>query len=187
MQEYVDRLPDSLRAVADELDREFEQLLVESSTLAFRVAYSVLRQREDAEDVAQEAFIKAHRAFRRLRERARFRAWLVRLTWRLAIDRQRSNRRRVNRDSEHARLETTADSSDPAIVNERSAHVWHAIDALPEKLRLPIVLAGIEGHDTREIAALLGLPEGTVKSRLFLARTRMKESLKWMMPSSTER
>jgi hypothetical protein len=77
MQEYVHRLPDALTGVTDELDAEFERLLVESSTLAFRVAYGVLRQREDAEDVAQEAFIKAHRNFGRLRDRARFRAWLV--------------------------------------------------------------------------------------------------------------
>lgn len=187
MHEYVDRLPDSLRAVADELDREFERLLVESSSLAFRVAYSVLRQREDAEDVAQEAFIKAHRNFRRLRERASFRAWLVRLTWRLALDRQRANRRRVNRDSEHGRHRSATEGIDPAIVNERSAIVWRAIDALPEKLRLPMVLSGIEGHDIREVASLLGLPEGTVKSRLFVARARMKESLKWMMPNSIVR
>ena len=181
MQEYVHRLPDALTGVTDELDREFERLLVESSTLAFRVAYGVLRQREDAEDVVQEAFIKSHRNFRRLRDRASFRAWLVRLTWRLAIDRQRSNRRRSKRDYEHGRLAPTAASSDPAIVNERTSHLWQAIDALPEKLRLPIVLAGIEGHDISEVARLLRLPEGTVKSRLFHARERMKESLKWMI------
>ena len=74
MQEYVHRLPDALTGVTDELDREFERLLVETSTLAFRVAYGVMRQREDAEDVAQEAFIKAHRNFRRLRDKTRFRA-----------------------------------------------------------------------------------------------------------------
>jgi len=187
MQEYVDRLPDSLRAVADELDREFDRLLVDSSTLAFRVAYSILRQREDAEDVAQEAFIRAHRNFRRLRERACFRSWLVRLTWRLALDRQRANRRRVSRDTEHSRSIPTIDTADPAIVNERSSQVWQAIDALPKRLRLPMVLAGIEGHDIAEIARLLRLPEGTVKSRLFHARRRMKESLKWMMSSSTGR
>ena len=187
MHEYVDRFPDSLRAVADELDREFEQLLVESSSLAFRVAYSVLRQREDAEDVAQEAFIKAHRNFGRLRQRTAFRAWLVRLTWRLALDRQRANRRRVDRDTEHSRGTLRTESTDPAIANERSALVWQAIDALPEKLRLPMVLSGIEGHDIREVASLLGLPEGTVKSRLHFARARMKESLKWMMPSSIGR
>ena len=181
MQEYIHRLPGALTRVADELDREFERLLVESSTLAFRVAYGVLRQREDAEDVAQEAFIKAHRNFRRLRDRASFRAWLVRLTWRLALDRQRTNRRRAHRDTEHGRLAPTTSSSDPAIINERAEHVWRAIDELPEKLRLALVLSGIEGHDIREISRLLGLPEGTVKSRLFHARERMKESLKWMI------
>jgi len=179
MQEYADRLPDSLAGVADDLEREFERQLVETSTLAFRVAYSVLRQREDAEDVAQEAFVKAHRNFRQLRAPGSFRSWLVRITWRLAIDRQRANRRRANRDLEHARLAPAAVTADPAVLNERAALVWQAIDALPDKLRLTIVLAGIEGHDVREVAQLLKLPEGTVKSRLFLARERMKESLKW--------
>ena len=181
MQEYVDRFPDALTRVTDELDREFERLLVESSTLAFRVAYGVLRQREDAEDVAQDAFIKAHRNFCRLRDRASFRSWLVRLTWRLALDRQRANRRRALRDNEHVHLAPASITGDPAIQGERISHLWQAIDALPEKLRLPLVLASIEGHDMREIARLLQIPAGTVKSRLFQARERMKASLKWMM------
>src|SRR5207247_8472992 len=88
-----------LASVIDDLERDFEARLVESSTLAFRVAYGVLRHREDAEDVAQEAFVKAHRSFRQLRDRDRFRAWLVRMTWRLAIDRQRGDRRRVPREN----------------------------------------------------------------------------------------
>jgi RNA polymerase sigma-70 factor (ECF subfamily) len=179
MQEYADRLPDSVANVADDLENEFERLLVASSTLAFRVAYGVLRQREDAEDVAQEAFVKAHRNFRRLRNPSSFRAWLVRISWRLAIDRQRANRRRLSRDQESGRLMNDVTSTDPVLINERAALLWQAIDALPEKLRLTIVLAGIEGHDVREVARLLRLPEGTVKSRLFLARERMKESLKW--------
>jgi RNA polymerase sigma-70 factor, ECF subfamily len=178
MQEYADRLPDSLAGVADDLEQEFERLLIESSTLAFRVAYSVLRQREDAEDVAQEAFVKAHRNFRRLRTPTSFRAWLVRITWRLAIDRQRANRRRASRDQEHGRLAATSSAVDSLLITERAELLWRAIDALPEKLRLTIVLAGIEGHDIAEIAKLLKLPEGTVKSRLFLARERMKKSLR---------
>jgi RNA polymerase sigma-70 factor (ECF subfamily) len=181
MHEYVDRFPDSLSGVADDLDSEFDRLLVESSTLSFRVAYGVLRHREDAEDVAQEAFIRAHRHFRRLRNREAFRAWLVRLTWRLAIDRQRANRRRAHRDDSHARTVPSTTTGDTAIANERAAHLWRAIDALPGKLRLAIVLSGIEGHDIREIASLLQLPEGTVKSRLFHARERMKESLRCLM------
>src|SRR5881398_1918917 len=82
----------------EDLEREFEDRLRESTTLAFRVAYGVLRHRQDAEDVAQEAFAKAFRSFRQLRDRERFRAWLVRMTWRLAIDRQRSERRRAMRE-----------------------------------------------------------------------------------------
>ena len=180
----------------EELDREFEARLVESSTLAFRVAYSVLRHREDAEDVAQEAFTKAYRSFRQLRDRDRFRAWLVRLTWRLAIDRQRSDRRREARDRSpegvrHIQPET-AQGFSPAIegemvANERAAQLWRAIDALPEKLRVVVVLAGIQEHDLREVARLLDLPEGTVKSRLFLARQQLKELLQWTISDTPRR
>src|SRR5258706_7166394 len=99
MHGVADRMSGGFAAVKDEaLDREFEARLVESSTLAFRVAYGVLRHRQDAEDVAQEAFVKAYRRFRDLRDRERFRAWLVRMTWRLALDRQRRDRRRAARE-----------------------------------------------------------------------------------------
>ncbi len=66
MHEGVERFAGSLVTLDQELEREFEARLVESSTLAFRVAFSVLRQREDAEDVAQEAFAKAYRSFHQL-------------------------------------------------------------------------------------------------------------------------
>src|SRR6266404_2424449 len=102
MPEFADRLADGLVSVDAELECEFEARLVESSRLAFRVAFSVLRNREDAEDVAQEAFAKAYRSFRQLRNRDRFRAWLVRMTWRLAIDRQRADRWRAARDASEA-------------------------------------------------------------------------------------
>src|SRR5262245_19224156 len=92
MHEYTDRLPGSSVAVNAGLEQEFEARLVESARLAFRVAFSVLRHRHDAEEVAQEAFVKAYRRFSQLRDRDRFRAWLVRMTWRLALDRQRHDR-----------------------------------------------------------------------------------------------
>jgi len=62
-------------------------------------------------------------------------------------------------------------------MGDRAERLWRAVDALPEKLRVVVVLANLEGHDVREVAALLRLPEGTVKSRLFLARQRLKEQL----------
>src|SRR5438132_9188401 len=115
----------TLVSVADAgLDREFEARLVESSTLAFRVAYGVLRHRQDAEDVAQEAFAKAYRSFRQLRDRERFRAWLVRMTWRLALDRRRSDLRRTARESEHARIATTPTAADEVAERERISVLW---------------------------------------------------------------
>jgi RNA polymerase sigma-70 factor (ECF subfamily) len=178
MHERTDRLAGGFVGVDPELAREFEVRLAESSTLAFRVAYSVLRNREDAEDVAQEAFAKAYRSFRQLRERDRFRAWLARMTWRLAIDRCRATNRRQRVESTVSENggPTTADA---VVERDRADQLWRAIDALPEKLRIVIVLASIEGHEVQEVASLLGIPRGTVKSRLFAARQRLKEQLQW--------
>ena len=165
-----------LLSVDADLEREFESRLAESSTLAFRVAFSVLRHRQDAEDVAQDAFVRAHRRFRQLRDRDRFRAWLVRTTWRLALDHVRSTRRRLAREQEHVTCAPMS-TEDAAADAERAARLWAAIDALPDKLRIVTVLAAMEGHDVREVARLLAVPEGTVKSRLFLARQQLKERL----------
>jgi RNA polymerase sigma-70 factor (ECF subfamily) len=180
MNDLVDGFPRTLvRAPDEELARDFEDRLRDSGTLAFRVAYSVLRHREDAEDVAQEAMAKAYRSFAQLRDRERFRAWLVRTAWRLALDHRRGDRRRTNREQAVVQL-APASTEDTAADRERALHLWTAIDTLPEKLRLVIVLSSIEGHDTREVASLLRIPDGTVRSRLFLARKALAEKLQWL-------
>jgi RNA polymerase sigma-70 factor, ECF subfamily len=161
-------------STGDALAREFETRLVECSTLAFRVAYGVLRHREDAEDAAQEAFTRAYRSFSQLRDRERFRAWIVKATWRVAITKYREKRRRDGRELGIAVESKSPESADTA---ERAGRLWRAIDTLPEKLRITVILAGIEGHNMREVATLLGVPEGTVKRRLFDARHMLKEKL----------
>ena len=176
MHHRAELLSPGLLIVDADLEREFEVRLAETSTLAFRVAYSVLRNRQDAEDVAQEAFLRAHSRFTQLRDRTRFRAWLVRTSWRLAMDFLRGSRRRAAREQIH-RLAAMPAGEHDASTSARTAELWAAIDRLPEKLRLTIVLASIEGHDIREVARLMAIPEGTVKSRLFLARQRLKEYL----------
>ena len=199
--DLADRLFGGLISVDQDLEREFEARLVESSTLAFRVAYGVLRNRQDAEDVAQETFVKAYRNFHQLRDRDRFRAWLVRMTWRLAIDRQRGDRRRDARERSAEGLpHISAGGSVPSsgvvqgfspaedlLARERAALLWRAIDALPEKLRVVVVLAGIEEHDIGQVARLLDIPQGTVKSRLFLARQHLKEQLQCVAIDETKR
>jgi RNA polymerase sigma-70 factor, ECF subfamily len=173
MDELAAPLPAHL-VTDDTLDREFEEHLAEASTLAFRVAYGVLRHREDAEDVAQEAAVRAFRRFASLRSRDRFRAWLVRIAWRLAIDRRKSERRRGVREL-MASTDPPAHRNAEELAAQRQTadRVWQALEDLPEKLRIVVVLAAIEGHGVRVVADLLGLPEGTVKSRLHEARRRL--------------
>src|SRR5262249_55855840 len=148
----------------EDLRQEFESRIAETSRLAFRVAFAVVKNSQDAEDVAQEAFAKAFRNFHQLRDRDRFRAWLVRMTWRMTIDRRRSNMRRSVREAAAELHRQTESPVQRVIERERAEKLWQAIEALPEKLRIVITLASIEEHDMREIAALLRLPEGTVKS-----------------------
>jgi RNA polymerase sigma-70 factor (ECF subfamily) len=158
--------------------REFEERLAECGLLAYRVARGVLRNSADAEDVAQEALLRAYRRFHRLRDRNRFRAWLVRIAFRLALDRFRSGKRREQREALWAQPVPRPTTEDLAASSEFQAHVDRALEALPDKLRLVLLLSAMEGHTHEEVAAILGLPLGTVKSRLFFARKQLAEKLR---------
>ena len=180
MDALVGTFPEAAVILESSLEREFEERLADSSALAFRVALGVLRNRDDAEDVAQEAFLRAYQSFSRLRDRDRFRAWLVRITWRLALDRIRTARRREARET--SVMLDTLNSPERTVEDVRASREFEqrlarALDELPEKLRVVVLLGAIEGHDTREVGRLLDLPEGTVKSRLFHARKKLAELL----------
>jgi RNA polymerase sigma-70 factor (ECF subfamily) len=178
MDELSGPLPGTRVSDDDSLAREFESRLAECSTLAFRVAFGVLRHRQDAEDVAQEALTRAYRNLHALRDRDRFRAWLVRISWRLALDRQRSDRRRQKREQGGYESARPPSAEQVAAWRELEDRIWWAVDQLPEKLRVVLVLGAMEGHDHRELSRLLGVAEGTVKSRLHEARRKVAERLR---------
>jgi RNA polymerase sigma-70 factor, ECF subfamily len=177
MPELVHPVTGFLVSDVRDLDQEFEARLVDSSSLAFRVAFSVLRHHQDAEDVAQDAFARAYKAFAQLRDREAFRAWLVRMTWRLALDHVRGHKRRVAREQVTLEPQIVPSGEQKAIEADRARRLWDAIDRLPDVLRLTLVLASIEEHSMKEVAALTGAPEGTVKSRVFDAKKLLKEML----------
>ncbi|MFI5097798.1 MAG: RNA polymerase sigma factor [Candidatus Acidiferrales bacterium] len=160
---------------------EFEARLAESGPLAFRIAQGVLRNAADAEDVAQEALLKAFRSFNRLRDPQKFRAWLVRITFRMALDRTRSAKRREQRETEWSmpqRRSLPPTAEDIAASSEFQVRLERAVEELPDKLRLVLLLSVLQGHTLEEVSALLAIPAGTVKSRLFFARKQLAEKLR---------
>ena len=161
------------RAGAASREAQFAELVKRRSRFVFRVAWAVLRNAHDAEDVVQEAFLKLYRtgAWQRMDDE---RAFLARTTWRMAVDRSRANR------GGSVAMETRSGDADPeraAIAADSTAVVQRLIDALPEELRQPLALSAIEELRSGEIAVLMGISEGTVRSRIMRARQILRQKL----------
>jgi RNA polymerase sigma-70 factor (ECF subfamily) len=155
-------------------NRDFERLMRESYRLVYQVAYSVLANAADAEEVAQDTFLKAYRRFGSLRDGDKFRPWVARASWRLALNYRRGARRAMGRDG--AWLAHQADCETPetqASDRQIELRLRAQVELLPEKLKAVVLLTGVEEMDVRTVAGILGIPEGTVRSRLHLARRRL--------------
>jgi RNA polymerase sigma-70 factor, ECF subfamily len=156
----------------------FEDLLRETYRLVYQVAFSVLNNSADAEEVTQEVFLRAYQKFSTLRDPERFRPWVARMSWRLALNRRRGDDRAMGRDTVWiSSREADSNPEQQAAGRELAARLRGQIGALPEKLRSVVLLAGVEGLDTRTVAGILGIPEGTVRSRLHLARRQLLQAL----------
>lgn len=166
------------RQATREAETTFAQLVERQSRFVFSIAYAVLRNVEDAEDVAQDTFLKLFRtgAWKQMQDERRF---LARAAWRLAVSRSPA-KRLVSRGEPN---ETISEENTPEgayLVTERSRTIHWLIDALPEKLRRPLALSSIQEMTTSEIAEMMDLPEGTVRRLLMEARALLKEKLSRM-------
>jgi RNA polymerase sigma-70 factor (ECF subfamily) len=142
----------------------------------FRVAWALLRNRGDADDVVQDCFLRLYRK-RAWQEIQNERAYLARVVWRMARDRQR----RPTREEGGMEMDTiiaTDHSPEAAAVSESAVHRIHRmIDTLPEDLRQPLVLSSLEEMTSAQIGIALGIPEGTVRTRIQRARALLKQKL----------
>ena len=182
----IDEDREAIRRVQAGETEAFEVLVEKYKRKAFRLAFQVLRDQEEALDVAQEAFVKAFRALPKFKGDSAFYTWLFRITMNLALDRKRQRATRVRamgaEDVPPEEWERTAVSTDPgpeaeASGTEQRARIARALDSLSQPHRSIIILSDIEGLAYREIADVLGIPIGTVMSRLHHARKRLREAL----------
>jgi RNA polymerase sigma-70 factor (ECF subfamily) len=171
----------------------FERLVRRHERRVFRLLYRMLGNREEAEDATQEAFLSLHRHGHRFRREARFSTFLYRVAANAALNRRRSLGRARARVEELGRRQMLGDEGpsggpDP----ETAAHgaqvqvaVQQALLELPEDLRMAVVLFDIEGRPYKEIADVLGVPEGTVKSRIHRGRSALREGLREFLKGRT--
>ncbi len=163
----------------------FTQLVRRHQARVYRLVLRMLGSPEEAEDVAQEAFLSLHRHGHRFRREARFSTFLYRVATNAALNRRRTLSRLRAREEEFGRRQAVGDQlpatpRDPegaALGAELQLRVQEALLQLPADLRAAIVLYDLEGQSYREISNILGIPEGTVKSRIHRARSALREQL----------
>jgi RNA polymerase sigma-70 factor (ECF subfamily) len=160
-------------------EAEFTALVQRQSRFVFRVAYAVLLNAHDAEDAVQETFLKLYRngGWQHLNNQL---AFLARVAWRVAVDKRRAAHSADSVTDAGSAGETASPRIGPeqTLVAANQHAVVHAmIDALPEELRVPLVLSAFDELNSREIAAILSIPEGTVRTRLQRARQILRDRL----------
>ena len=165
----------------------FQSFVERNLRFAFRVAWALLRNRSDADDVVQESFLRLYKKRARrgvpglaegiTEEIKDERAYLARVVWRMARDRQR----RPRREEGGVEMDTiTATDHSPeaaAVSNSGIARIHRLIDTLPEEFRQPLVLSTLEEMTSAKIGVALGIPEGTVRTRIHRARALLKQKL----------
>ena len=157
----------------------FEELMHARIDAIYRLSYAIVGDEADARDATQETFIAAWRRIRELRDPERFDAWLQRIAVNSARMTLRARGRRRVREipsGDVAALAVAADSAVPSVRSDADL-LGAALDTLPTEQRTILVLHHLEGQGVAELAGILDIPAGTVKSRLHTARRALQDAL----------
>jgi RNA polymerase sigma-70 factor (ECF subfamily) len=146
--------------------------------LLYRVAYSIVRNPSEAEDIVQETFLRVVEHRGKLSAIRTMRPWLIRICWNLALDRKRRIRPDQMDDTFAAELVSRELGAEAHLLASRDvAAVLHALDRLPAAEKQCLLLAAMEELSTAEIAAVMGRSESSIRSLIFRARTHLKDRL----------
>lgn len=163
---------------ADSVAPEIEALVREHSRLVFRIAYSVVRNHEDAEDVVQEVFLRV--AKHGVAGITDAKAWISRIAWRASVDRYRQFGRKNQEEFDeriHGLQIHFSGTEQEAISRETLALLDRVIATLPKKERDALLLTSIEEMTSAEAASILGTTETSIRGRVFRARQKLAEKL----------
>lgn len=142
----------------------------------YNLSLRTMRDVEEAKDATQDAFLKAYRALRTFRTGAKFSTWIFTIAYRACLDRL-AKRRRLSNEELPDRADAAPGPADEAERKDEARRLREAIDALPDKYRAVITLYHLHGKQYDEIATVLGLPMGTVKTHLFRAKELLRNRL----------
>ena len=154
----------------------FATLVERYDRAVYHLAYRTLHDVEEARDVAQESFFKAFRSLRTFKPGAKFSTWIFAIAYHACCDRL-NRRKRYSNEELPERADTSAGPEHQAIAGDDARRLRAAIDALPEKYRSVFTLYHLQGKQYEEIAQVLGLPMGTVKTHLFRAKEHLRKLL----------
>jgi len=162
----------------ENLKREFEEKLLEHIDSLYNVAIRMVQNRQDAEDLVQEAALRAYRFFHKFRQGTNFKAWIITILRNIFINEYRKRMK----EPQMVDFEEVKDFiSLPEITGAQeeifSENIKSSIDKLPEEMRTTMMLFYEEGFSYKEIATIMDAPQGTVMSRLYTARQVMKKQL----------
>jgi RNA polymerase sigma-70 factor, ECF subfamily len=158
----------------------FEQLIRPHIASIRRFAFAFSRDWSDADDLAQEALIKAFRSLPTFEGRSSLSTWLYALTRNLCHDHYRSRlakARALEQPLDAASLDASEDQERELVQKDEAAELWHAIRSLEPSFRVPLVLCDIEELSYEKVAEIEGVPLGTVRSRLSRARDKLRQRL----------
>jgi RNA polymerase sigma-70 factor (ECF subfamily) len=164
-------------------DEAFSRIVHEHSRLMYRVALSLLRHPQDAEDAVQDALLKLYRgnAWQSMQDE---RAFLARTVWRTAFDRLQTRSPIADDVTAELRLPDLRPTPEQAASDNDEQALLHAlIDRLPPELRQPLLLSAIEELNSREIGLAMDIPEGTVRTRLMRARAELRRNFEALTTS----
>ena len=154
----------------------FEVLVKKYEKMIYNLALTKLRNKENAQDIAQECFLRAYKMLRSYRTESAFSTWIYRICQNLIYDHYRKEKKLTTVEFPEAEIEDeNGDPSDRLIRSEKIKKIREIIDSLPDDLREIIVLRDLNDISYADIAEMLDIEMGTVKSRLSRAREKLKE------------